>query len=361
MAYNAQNTLGRTIESILNQTREDFEYYILDNGSTDDTEKIIIDYAERDKRIKQLHININDITNGTLIWSALIHATSAKYIVWCDADDEYTHDFLQNMVSFAEENQLDFAACGYEKIDGITNEVIKHRALTENLVLHGNLFTEEFIRYRGFAICVWGKLYSIPFLRRKNLIGTERSYQFCSDSIYAITAFQNADRAGIYGKAMYKYYQYPWSISNTIIKDSLTSYRDLWNATKGSIECYGPISKINEDFLYAIHLSLVEEAAGKIFMSDLPTDVKLDMFAQIFSDPVWAETLERDADPQFKNLAARGEYINEVKNKILALPGITANSPLVADIFKRLQHVPVEVIAATQKITKGFYYPCGNQ
>jgi glycosyltransferase involved in cell wall biosynthesis len=337
MAYNAQNTLSRTIESILKQTREDFEYYILDNGSTDDTEKIIIDYAERDKRIKQLHININDITNGTLIWSTLIYATSAKYIVWCDADDEYTPDFLENMVGFVEENQLDFAACGYEKIDGITNEVIKHRALTENLVLYGDLFTEEFIRYRGFAICVWGKLYSIPFLRKKNLIGTERSYQFCYDSIYAIKAFQNAGRAGIYGKAMYKYYQYPWSISNTTIKDSLTSYRDLWDATKESLEYYGPISKINEDFLYAIHLSIVEEAADKIFMSDLPTDVKLDMFAQIFSDPVWAETLARDADPQFKNLAARGEYVKGVKNKILTLPNLDENNPLLTDILRHLQ------------------------
>jgi hypothetical protein len=136
---------------------------------------------------------------------------------------------------------------------------------------------------------------------------------------------------------MYKYYQYPWSISNTTIKDSLDSYRNLWDATKESLESYGPISKINEDFLYAINLSLVEEAADKIFSADLATDAKLGMFAQIYSDPIWAETLARDADPQFKNLAARGEYVNGLKNKILALPGIDDNNPLVFDIFKYLQ------------------------
>jgi hypothetical protein len=64
------------------------------------------------------------------------------------------------------------------------------------------------------------------------------------------------------------------------------------------------------------------------------------MFAQIFSNPVWAETLARDADPQFKNLAARGEYVNGVKNKILALPGIDDNNPQVIDIFKYLQIPP---------------------
>ncbi|MCX4304592.1 MAG: glycosyltransferase family A protein [Acetatifactor sp.] len=50
-AYNSEKTLKRAIESILNQTYEDFEYHILDNGSTDCTGEIIREYASRDKRI----------------------------------------------------------------------------------------------------------------------------------------------------------------------------------------------------------------------------------------------------------------------------------------------------------------------
>jgi glycosyltransferase involved in cell wall biosynthesis len=335
-AYNAQNTIGRTIESILGQTRGDIEYYILDNASTDGTEDIILSYAKIDKRVKPLHLNINHITNFGPIWNTLIYASTAKYIVWCDADDEYTSDFLENMVGFADENQLDVAACGYEKIDGVTNEVIKHRALTENLVLHDQLFVDEFIKYRGFTTFVWGKLMSIPFLRANNLMNNDRSYRMCSDSISTIKMFQEADRAGIYGKAMYKYYLYHNSLSNTTFADNLDSYSDLWKATKEYLEHYGPISKINKDFLYAIHLSLREEAADKVFAANYTTDVKLGLLDQIFRDSTWTETLARDADPQFRNLAARREYINGVKNKILALPGVTANSPKVAGIFKQL-------------------------
>ena len=54
MAYNAQATIRRTIESILNQTFENFQYYILDNASADDTEDIIGEYAEKDQRIVPL-------------------------------------------------------------------------------------------------------------------------------------------------------------------------------------------------------------------------------------------------------------------------------------------------------------------
>ena len=57
-AYNVQEFIGESIESILNQTYENFEYYICDNGSTDRTGEIIQEYAAKDKRIKFFHNKI---------------------------------------------------------------------------------------------------------------------------------------------------------------------------------------------------------------------------------------------------------------------------------------------------------------
>ncbi|MCI8566769.1 MAG: glycosyltransferase family 2 protein [Lachnospiraceae bacterium] len=322
MAYNAQATIRRTIESILNQTFENFQYYILDNASADDTEDIIGEYAEKDQRIVPLHVNKNDPPNGGAFFHAIVHATDAKYIVWCDADDAYTSDFLENMVGFAEENQLDMAACGYDKVDGLTGKIIKHRVLDKNLILHDQLFADEFIQYRGFISYLWGKLYSIPFLKERHITGTIKKERICNDSIGTLWMFRNAKRAGIYGKAMYRYYQYPGSLSHKNIELSLHSYRDLWTATKEYLEDCGPVSKLNEDFLHAIHLSLVDEAAGNVFIAELNTEKKLELLEEIFSDPVWQETLKRDADPMFRNLAGRKEFISEIKEKVLSLPEI---------------------------------------
>lgn len=333
MAYNAQMTIGRTIEGILNQTFGDFEYYILDNASTDHTADIILDYSQKDERIIPIHVNKNDPPNGGAFFHALIHASNAKYAVWCDADDVYTSDFLENMVSFAEENQLDIVACGYDKIDGMTGEIIKHRTLEKNLVLHEQLFEEEFIQYRGFISYLWGKLYSIPFLKEKRSTGTARKERICNDSVWTLGLFQKASRAGIYGKAMYQYYQYPHSLSHMNIEASLSSYRDLWAGTKEYLEYYGPISRLNEDFLYAIHLSLVEEMSGNVFEAELDTEKKLGLMIEIFSDPVWADTWKRDADPIFRNLAARKEFASDIKEKILSMPDAEQYSSLIQRLF----------------------------
>ena len=52
--YNAEKFLDESIGSILNQTYSDFEFIILDDASTDNSLKIIKNYAKKDKRIKVL-------------------------------------------------------------------------------------------------------------------------------------------------------------------------------------------------------------------------------------------------------------------------------------------------------------------
>lgn len=326
MAYNAQTTIVRAIESILNQTFNDLEYYILDNGSEDETWNIIQKYYEKDKRIIPLNVSKNDPVNGWAIFRTIINATSAEYIVWCDADDAYTLDFLENMVHFAEKNRLDIAAGGYDKINGNTGEIEKHRALEKNLIVHGNLFTEKFIEYRGFISYLWGKLYSSAFLKTADYPRPPGKGRTCNDTIWTLRMFQKAERIGIYGKAMYQYYQYPDSLSHRNIEAGLSSYRDLWTATKKYLEYYGPVSKRNEDFLYAIYLSLVEEAVGNIFKTELETEKKLELLEKIFDDPVWSITLKREVDPVFHNLGARKEIVTNIKDKILFMPEIGAYS-----------------------------------
>lgn len=82
---NGMNYLHKSIESILNQTFSDFEFIICDDGSTDDTGKILESYKQKDKRIILIH---NDVSKG-LAYSLnkCIEVSRSNILARQDADD----------------------------------------------------------------------------------------------------------------------------------------------------------------------------------------------------------------------------------------------------------------------------------
>lgn len=323
MAFNAEKTIERTINSILGQTFANFEYYVLDNAATDRTGAIIHKFATIDERVKPIRLNKNDPTNGGALFSLLAVASDADYIVWCDADDTYSPTFLEKITAFAQENRLDIAACGYDCIDGCTSQLLKRRVSANDFIVDKELFSRDFIQYRGFTTTLWGKLYSIPFLKsitaHATVIGSNCDHVYFGESIWLLDLFRQSQRIGVIHDPMYQWYQYPTSQSHTNLLFNIKEYPNYWRALKGYLEYYGPISKINEDFLYAVYMSLVDEGTTFTFQSKLPVDEKLQILWQIFHEPLWAETLAREADPQFHNLAGRQAYVAQMKERIYAL------------------------------------------
>ena len=64
LTYNREKLVSRAIESILAQTYKDFEFIIIDNGSTDSSGRIADEYAEKDSRIKVIHRKRGNIGAG---------------------------------------------------------------------------------------------------------------------------------------------------------------------------------------------------------------------------------------------------------------------------------------------------------
>jgi glycosyltransferase involved in cell wall biosynthesis len=305
-AYNADQVIARAMDSILNQTYQDWIYLVLDNGSTDDTGYIIRDYAMRDPRIIALDRDHNEVkcsSYGKAIWST----TSAKW--WChlDADDEYDPTFLEKMVAFASENRLDIAASGYEKLDGRTGELVSRRTANENYILEGSGFPEKFVQYRGFTTYIWAKLTSIEFLVRtmKQMVERDCWDHFAFDSYYMLSLFGQAERAGIFGESLYKYYQYPKSYDAAGIEACLNSMKQLYVATKDYALKFRNLSKEHEDFLQAILLSIMDENVQTIKESNVGLGRKLSYLLRVFTDPDVQAMFRYQAGPEWRNLAAR--------------------------------------------------------
>ncbi len=96
--YNRMDLLPRAIESILNQTYKDFEFIIVDDGSTDDSINLIKSYQAKDKRIKL----IQNKTNRGIAYSRNrgMDAARGKYLAIMDSDDYSVPHRLEKSIHF---------------------------------------------------------------------------------------------------------------------------------------------------------------------------------------------------------------------------------------------------------------------
>jgi len=102
--YNKSKYLPETIESVLHQTYENFEYIIIDDCSTDDSWDIISDYASKDKRIKAYRNDENLKIVKTRNKGFQFSSKETKYYAILDSDDVSTPERLKQQVKFLEEN-----------------------------------------------------------------------------------------------------------------------------------------------------------------------------------------------------------------------------------------------------------------
>ena len=102
-AWNEEKYVGKTIESILNQTFTDFEFIIVNDGSTDKTQQVLDDFASRDKRIKIIVNEANMYIARSL--NRGIQSAQGEYVAIIDAADVAHPMRLEKQVRFLQDHR----------------------------------------------------------------------------------------------------------------------------------------------------------------------------------------------------------------------------------------------------------------
>lgn len=123
-AYNAQKTISRAIRSALNQTYDDIELIVVNDCSTDNTEKIVKKY--KDNRIVYIKHDVN-LGAGCARNTGIKNATG-DYIAFLDSDDYYNKEYIQTMVDGTENGTFDIVSSGYIAIEGKHKKTKKPKA-----------------------------------------------------------------------------------------------------------------------------------------------------------------------------------------------------------------------------------------
>lgn len=154
--YNAESTLSNAIKSILNQSMTDFEFIIIDDGSSDKSLEIIYNYQIKDKRIIILKNKVNIGLTKTL--NKAIQVASGKYIARQDADDISLSNRLEKQLNFLDNNE-DYVFCGTNGFRKQTNEELlkffDYHDIKKNLILK-NCFVHPSIMIRNEAFKKYG-------------------------------------------------------------------------------------------------------------------------------------------------------------------------------------------------------------
>lgn len=118
--YNAEKYIAKCVDSLVNQTKKELEFILINDGSTDNTEEIIKTY--KDKRIKY-YKNKNQGIGKTRNFG--ISKSTGKYIMFLDSDDYLSKNACQKMYEKILESNSDLVICDFYKVydSGKTEEV----------------------------------------------------------------------------------------------------------------------------------------------------------------------------------------------------------------------------------------------
>ena len=150
--YNGEDYLAETIESVLKQSFENWEFIIINDCSTDTTSRILEEYALKDSRIK-VHTNEVNLRLPSSLNKAL-SLSCGKYIARMDADDICMPDRLEKQYRFMEANQdIALSSCKFLTLkNGVyssggcggrnDSEAIKAMLLVTNPILHPGIIAK---------------------------------------------------------------------------------------------------------------------------------------------------------------------------------------------------------------------------
>jgi len=155
--YNSEKYISQAIWSILNQTFKEFEFLIIDDGSTDDTERVVKSFLDkRINYIKKEHTGLADTLNYGL------KIAKHDWVARMDADDISHPQRLELQMNYLSDNKdIDWISCWYAVFDNklrykfklpeFSDEIVKNLVLSSSICFAGSIFSKnKIIKNNGF-------------------------------------------------------------------------------------------------------------------------------------------------------------------------------------------------------------------
>ena len=232
--YKVEKFVAKTIESVLKQTFQDFEFFAIDDGSPDDSGKICDEYAKKDKRIIVIHKENGGASEARNIG---IEKAIGKYMYFIDSDDWIEPTMLENMYQLAEKGQFQLIVTGFcmeyfEKGKYVTYKT-EAKDITYN---HQEEFRKNAYKYFNNRLLSlpWNKLYLTKIIKDENIRFPNTKWD---DHHFNMDYLMNVEKVAISSICMYHWYR------SRKGSETKNNYSDL-NLYQKRLEHYNHIQKL---------------------------------------------------------------------------------------------------------------------
>ena len=231
--YNTGSYLRSCLDSLMEQSFENFELICIDDGSTDQiTIEILKSYSLRDARIKIL----NQKNSGSA--SARnngLNNSKGEYILFIDSDDHVSKDFLKNLYKSIKDDCSDLAiASNIICFDEKGNNSIKQSGFEFYNRNHAEEYASKAIITTGIS---WNKIYRKKFLLEKNIKYIDGMKCQAEDNYFSATAIIAAeDRISISKNTTYYWRQHNSSITKNITTESFRKSIEVYQILKEKLQ-----------------------------------------------------------------------------------------------------------------------------
>lgn len=208
--YNAQQSIRRCVDSILNQEFVDYEVILVNDGSTDESGAICDEYAQKDSRVRVIHKKNTGVSDSRNI---AIEEAKGEYLQFMDSDDWITTDATSLFYKAAKEYGCDMVIADFYRVVG------------QRVSQKGDIDTDEVMTREEFAShmmenpadfyygVLWNKFFKRDIVEKYQL-RMDENISWCEDFMFNLEYIRHAESIYALGVPVYYYVKTKGSLAS---------------------------------------------------------------------------------------------------------------------------------------------------
>lgn len=317
--YNVRSFIDRGLKNVLQQTYQDLEIILSDDGSTDGSYEKCLNCVNLDSRIRVLR---QENMGAGAARNHGIEEARGEFIYFFDIDDEINPRLIEYCVNKMRKLNVDYICFGYENIETTFNSKVivsfPEAVISTNAELREIFVDECVLKTNGFP---WNKFYRKSFLDFHGLRYENQRIQ--QDEVFNLKCYQYLNKAFFSPEVFYKYYVYEKGNTRSrfiferfdiykSVRQHFESLKSFWHLEDSRLESY-----LNKRFYYSVLQCM-------IFNINHPKctwtkEEKQSEMYRIMNDPLtiesfkWAEFQEPCLEQKLYRKACRAQNMGQIK------------------------------------------------